>query len=685
MHRKLYKDLSRRQQLRRLKQQSTRDFEELQPLTRPSHDYLNINDDSQRSEVSIEDSINTSENVENFQVEEDTFQDDEESEFLNRFLCESDDEEEEEILPSLTLWEKVAVWALRNYTNRKSINEILSIFISEGHDLPKDARTLLGRSRRVSNIVSCGSGDYLHYGLERSLTDIMKQQVLETPVEKNIVIDINIDGLPLSKSSKSQLWPILGRVLSPFQSQVFFVGSYHGYEKPSSCIDDYLKQFIQEYKELNTEGFFFNHEKYSISINAVICDSPARAMVTLTKPYNGYFGCPQCTDEGEYMNNKICFPSTTSSLRSDETFSLRLQEEHHTGDSPFEEIGLQMVSQFPLDPMHLVDLGLTKKIVRTVMRGKVKACKLTGVEIDGMSKMLLEFNKYLPCEFVRKMRALDEVKRWKAVECRLFFYYLAPTVLEQFLPDQYCLHFNALHAALSILSCPNKFLSYNECADELLHWYTANFPKFYGESSSVYTVHCTQHLAQQTKRQKKTLYETSSYPFENYMLTLKKMIRRPSNPLPQLFHGFNAKSKFSSLLISNNKVVKSYPKAVNVSHKILPFSCSKEYDFLIFENFRLTSSEPNNCCYLKNNDVFRIEHITEKNGTFALIGRIFMDLSSFPNYPGNSQDIGLVIAKTLSEVQIIYATEIANKAVVFRFKESFHILPLLHSSTFVPE
>lgn len=127
---------------------------------------------------------------------------------------------------------------------------MLNILRSEGHDLPKDARTLLGRSRRSSNITSCGSGDYLHYGFEKALTNIMNEQMPETLMEVNILVDLNIDGLPLAKSSKSQLWPILGKIVSPFKSRVFFIGAYHGNVKPSSFVHEFLDSFIQEFKDI---------------------------------------------------------------------------------------------------------------------------------------------------------------------------------------------------------------------------------------------------------------------------------------------------------------------------------------------------------------------------------------------------------------------------------------------------
>lgn len=69
---------------------------------------------------------------------------------------------------------------------------------------------------------------------------------------------------------------------------------------------------------------------YNVSINVVICDSPARSMITFTKLYNCHFGCPRCNDKGEHLNYRMCFFSTESTLRTNESFSLRINEEHHT-------------------------------------------------------------------------------------------------------------------------------------------------------------------------------------------------------------------------------------------------------------------------------------------------------------------------------------------------------------------
>jgi len=146
-------------------------------------------------------------------------------------------------------------------------------------------------------------------------------------------------GLPISKSSKSQIWAILGKIFDKVLQVFtpFVISAYHGYSKPPS-IDDFLTPFCQEYNILRTTGFIFDEKRYTVQIRSVICDSPARAFVTCIKSHNGFFGCGKCMQEGTYLNHHMLFLESNALLRTDENFKNRTQEDHHTGVSPFKSI-----------------------------------------------------------------------------------------------------------------------------------------------------------------------------------------------------------------------------------------------------------------------------------------------------------------------------------------------------------
>ena len=59
----------------------------------------------------------------------------------------------------------------------------------------------------------------------------------------------------------------------------------------------------------------------------------------------------------------IFFIRINASLRTNETFRNKTNARHHSGTSPFEKTNLDMIYYFPLDPMHLVQLEKTKKIL----------------------------------------------------------------------------------------------------------------------------------------------------------------------------------------------------------------------------------------------------------------------------------------------------------------------------------
>ncbi|KAK9685436.1 hypothetical protein QE152_g38061 [Popillia japonica] len=81
------------------------------------------------------------------------------------------------------------------------------------HRLPKDPRTFLSTPRK-SVIRKVDPGCYCHIGIQKSLQQ--QYQILQETPTDIIEIGINIDGLPLTKSSSSQFYPILGVVKKMF-------------------------------------------------------------------------------------------------------------------------------------------------------------------------------------------------------------------------------------------------------------------------------------------------------------------------------------------------------------------------------------------------------------------------------------------------------------------------------------
>lgn len=115
-------------------------------------------------------------------------------------------------------------------------------------------------------------------------------------------------------------------------------------------------------KDIQENGLKVNNHTIEIRLDAIICDAPAGAYLTLTKSHSGYFGCSKCTQEGDW-NKYVNFPEINSSLRTDLSFKNQEQEEYHLGETLLLDLDFGMVSQIPLDYQHLICLGVTKRLL----------------------------------------------------------------------------------------------------------------------------------------------------------------------------------------------------------------------------------------------------------------------------------------------------------------------------------
>lgn len=59
----------------------------------------------------------------------------------------------------------------------------------------------------------------------------------------------------------------------------------------------------------------------------------------------------------------MTFPETNASFRTDQSFAQQLDEDHHLNTSPLSRTFIGMVSQSPLDYMHLVCFGVMKRLL----------------------------------------------------------------------------------------------------------------------------------------------------------------------------------------------------------------------------------------------------------------------------------------------------------------------------------
>lgn len=358
----------------------------------------------------------------------------------------------------------------------KSLKKQKNVFDS----LPKDSRTLLKTPRKVVVEEKAG-GTYYHFGLEKGIISRLSKTYLEGV--SVIYVLINMDGLPLFKSSRLEFWPILGQLrgeVAPFP-----IGVWCGTGKPT-CSNTFLRVFVDEAINLMQEGVLYNGEHHAMKIWGFSCDAPAKSYVRGTKGHTAKSACPRCKTVGVYYRKpgekggRETFPDLDAEIRTHQSFIDQESPDHHNIQSILEELDGDMVLDFPFDYMHLACLGVMKKLLQHWMKRETIAHLISRESIGELSQRLVAFRDSIPCELARKPRSLDEIPRWKATEFRQFLMYTGPVILDGLLPPPLYEHFMLLHCALKILSSSDTCYEYNTFSERLLRHFAHESAKLYG-------------------------------------------------------------------------------------------------------------------------------------------------------------------------------------------------------------
>lgn len=238
------------------------------------------------------------------------------------------------------LYELLAQWRVRYGLRGNVVNALLSILRLFHPHLPKDNRTLtpIGR-KEVMTVI--GGGHFHYFGLVRTLVWALQRH---QPLASGTVLklQLNIDGLKPYKGSKSQFWPLLGR-LEGLKLPVFLIGLFYGRSKPTR-IDEYLDSFINEYLTVQDAPIIVKGRELRIMISTIVCDAPALAQVKCIKGPGGYYACHKCAIRGRRnaADTKTIYTRLECNPRTDASFRTKLQPKHHLPAvfSPFIRIEL---------------------------------------------------------------------------------------------------------------------------------------------------------------------------------------------------------------------------------------------------------------------------------------------------------------------------------------------------------
>lgn len=482
------------------------------------------------------------------------------------------------------IMKELALLYVRKKLSLSAVGAIAKLIVALGHDIPIDPRTILQTTNTPIRNKS-----FHHFSLKNGLLQKLKKGMIGSG-NLTIKCQINIDGTPVFKTNSVDLWPILCRVVNSLDSSPFVISIFAGKGKPPS-LEEYLRPFLTEMIQLQSEGVEFESKCYSVEIISFVCDAPARQFLKVITGHGGYGGCERCSQTGVFdpVYHCMTFPELVDiSLRTDDTFRYQIHKNHHKGNSPLLDLNINMISSFPLDYMHLVLLGVFKRLL-TIWTGdwskKHYQHRLGTWDKTQLEKRLRRIRHSYPEEFHRITITLKYPKQLKANELRTILLYTGPVLFKGILSSEKYIHFLYLHLAIRILCSPTLSKTYSHLARSSLQYFAFQFGEIYGKNHLIYNVHSLIHIVDDCEIHG-TLDSSSAFPFETFLGQMKMLVRSPNKVLAQIVKRISELEHVSQLESASKKSIFDHERPVDMlrtlKHHVKP--STKKDSFYLCEN-----------------------------------------------------------------------------------------------------
>lgn len=518
-------------------------------------------------------------------------------------------------------------WSINNNISQTSLDALLSdLHQNRGHkDLPKTARALLMTPKKAIQVNNCDiAGDYVycHIGINL-IAYCFALEKCDAIFPYSIVLDFNIDGVKFSNSTTRSLWLIQMAIENNPELDPFVIGTYFSETKPKQ---DFLMEFVRELKDLSTNGFHYKNRMIRVLIGSFVNDTPANSFVRNTKGHSGYSSCMKCTARGLSLDHCLVFPMTTAPKRTDADFRMRMDPAHHNGTSILESIEeIDMVAGFAIDEMHIVHLGVMKKLIQNWVGS------LTKSELNEIENRAKSTEKHRPCEIHRTIRSIREFKQFKANEFRTFLMITGPVLLRDILDVEKYNHFILLHIAMRRLTEKNCKPTELETIQSTLDKFVKQFRSLYGLNKITYVVHQLTHLCDDFERNG---YLKSAYKYENNCGKIVRSVRHGRNVAQQINN--RALEKLKILSLSKQKPIPiELKKKSEADGKTI-------FKKIVLKGLQLDTSERNQWFMTKDKQICSFEYATliDRNPKIVC-KKIDADLKSFFDVPMSSVELDI--------------------------------------------
>ncbi|XP_034245817.1 uncharacterized protein LOC117647933 [Thrips palmi] len=334
-----------------------------------------------------------------------------------------------------------------------------------------------------------------------------------------------------------------------------------------------------------------------------------------------------------------------------------------------------MVSQFPLDPMHLVWGGVVKRLLDTWLN-EIGVWKLHNVVIELISEVFLFLKPYCPADFNRKPNSLKYIKSFKCTEFRRIVLYDGILAFKDLIDDNIYRHFLLLHASCYVMCSKTLYTLHRETVVEMIQSFISHSSVIYGKEFVVYCVHSLKHLPSQCDLGF-TLDDLTAFKYENRLKSIKEALRNGLHTLQQLARRDEEKSSGDVNLAS-----KPCHVTVSLKHKILnEVIDGHQFRKLKAGSLMLRVGKANGCFKTKDGNIIVLQNIVKKQLKIYLVGCKFGCQEDFYDYPLPSSQLGILKVSGLGREKLVYClNDVASKCYLMPDGNHFLCVPILHSS-----
>lgn len=584
-----------------------------------------------------------------------------------------------EIDQKLPIRDQLARWAVYFAVSGVALSALLKILVLYGlmTGLPTDSRSLLKTARQVTTKRISG-GEYFHFGIAEGIIHQLKalKASVFNKLGNVLKVVISSDGLPVFKSVNTHVWPISGALFVDGKcAKPFVIGVFYGVDKLME-VGDFLHDFVLDFRSCSTDGFLCRERRFTIDLHCIVADAPARAFMKNVKGHGAHHGCERCTVIGVKLKGET-FNREDAPRRTDASLLDTKEKEHRKGPSPLSTINVKLVTHFVLDYMHLVLLGVTRRLLYLWVEGEKneriqdRKYRISQGAVRILSDRFTSFIESCPKEFARKPRSLVNFRMFKATEFRTMLLYTGVVafkshVIKRNVYQNFLLLSCAMRIYLSSVYCKDR--AYRKHARIALKRFVEHYREIYGASKVVYNVHNLIHLHNDSKIYG-NLESVSAFPFENFLQTFKRMIRHGHHTMQQLIRRLDEQRRYTAcpeeMFPSETK--KRYLHQHNFD---LPPTLARyqvelkaQYKAVEYGSKRYSIFDADSCIRLQNGSVGKIVNIMDmQDGETLLAYRQYKYRRPFFNYPMDSEAVGISEVRELTPYLLVTPVERCAKA-----------------------